>query len=98
VWNPSGDPDLGTKDLYNLDDLATLDELWKDISYGAEPFFFVPKPYSEPTQAYFTYAEEPEFLSSILGGLTEREVLFTLNELSPYVSSEFGSSTTNGAL
>ena len=90
-FTPGGDPDLGTTDLYTLDDLSTLESFWADTDYGAKPFFFIPKPlspsYSAPT-TYFMYSEKLEFPAIMQGGLTDRSVEFEFRELSPYVSSE----------
>ena len=84
---PSGDPLLGTTDLYGLDDLQTFEDFWKDIDYGAKPFFYIPHSLSSD-DAYFMYSERTEFPSTMLGGLTERELEYEFREVSPYLSSE----------
>jgi hypothetical protein len=85
---PSGDPRLGTTDLYGLDDLQTFDTFWSDTDYGSKPFFYLPSPFTKADNAYFMYSERTEFPSAMLGGLTERELEYDLREVSPYLSSE----------
>lgn len=86
-WSPGGDTLHGTEDLYGLNDLATFDSFWEETAYGSKPFFFIPHP-NAPQKAYFMYSEKMEFPSTVVGGLTDREVEFDFKEISPFVSSE----------
>ena len=85
---PSGDALEGTTDLYGFNDSATFELFWKEIDYGAKPFFYLPSPFTKADDAYFMYSEKTEFPSTMMGGLTEREIEYDFREVAPYLSSE----------
>ena len=88
TFAPSGDSEQSTTDLYSMNDSATLEQSWVDSSYGAKPVFYIPYPNSDPNRAYFVYKERQEFNSSVISGLTDREVEYDFREIAPYVGSE----------
>jgi hypothetical protein len=88
IFNPSGDADLGTTDLYSLNDYATLKTFWADTDYGTHSFFFLPNVSGKPNECFFMYADDLVFPSKIISGLTDHEVDFAFTEVGPFYSSE----------
>ena len=88
VWLPSGDSVQGTTDLYTLDDLGTLESFWEDTNYGANGFFLIPKPSSDPNTAPFCESMTSDFGAALQGGLTDRSITFDFQEIPPYVREE----------
>lgn len=82
-FTPSGD------DSYEIDDIEQIKLLVKKTNQFTEPFMFIPKPYSEPNNAYFVYAEDASFQMEAVGPF-ERSVTLTLVEIPPFVAYETG--------
>ena len=87
-WTTGGAEDEGTEDLHGLNDLKTLEDFWADCKYGGRPFFFIPDPLNARNVAPFCRVVDADFPATLVGGLTEREVSFDFEELSPYVRGE----------
>ena len=82
-FTPTGD------DSYGIDDVAQIKTLLQKTNQFTQPFMYVPKPYSEPNNAYFVYAEDVAFNMESVGPF-ERSVSLRLIEIPPFVSYEVG--------
>mgnify|MGYP003137057261 CR=1 FL=1 len=83
TFSPTGD------DSYGIDDVEQIKLLAKKTNQFTEPFMYVPKPSSEPNNAYFVMTESADFNLEAVGPF-ERSVTLTLVELPPYVAYEVG--------
>jgi hypothetical protein len=83
TFSPTGD------DSYGIDDVEQIKLLAKKTNQFTEPFMYVPKPSSEPNNAYFVMTEFADFNLEAVGPF-ERSVTLTLVELPPYVAYEVG--------
>lgn len=83
TFSPSGD------DSYGIDDVEQIKLLARKTNQFTEPFMYVPKPSSEPNNAYFVMTEDAAFNLEAVGPF-ERSVTLTLVELPPYVAYEVG--------
>lgn len=72
-------------DTYSLDDVTTLDNLAEQTNFFTKPFYFIPKPYSEPYKAYLVYKSDPTF-SLTLSDWEERSFEATLIEQPTFVA------------
>ena len=82
-FTPTGD------DSYGIDDLEQIKLLVKKTEQFTKPFMFVPKPYTEPNNCYFVYAEDAAFNLEAVGPF-ERSVTLSLVEIPPFVAYEVG--------
>ena len=82
-FTPTGD------DSYGIDDLEQIKLLVKKTNQFTEPFVYIPKPYTEPNNAYFVYAEDASFDMEAVGPF-ERSVRLSLVEIPPFVGYELG--------
>lgn len=82
-FTPTGD------DSYGIDDLEQIKLLVKKTNQFTEPFIYIPKPYTEPNNAYFVYAEDASFDMEAVGPF-ERSVRLSLVEMPPFVGYELG--------
>lgn len=82
-FTPTGD------DSYGIDDVEQFKLLAKKTNQFTKPFMYIPKPYSEPNNAYFVYAEDAAFNMEAVGPF-ERSVTLSLVEIPPYVDYETG--------
>lgn len=72
-------------DTYLLDDVTTLDNLAEETNYFTKPFYFIPKPYSEPYKAYLVYKSEASYTLP-LSDWEERTFEATLIEQPTFVA------------
>ena len=70
-------------DSYGIDDVEQVKLLAKKTNQFTEPFFYIPKPYTEPQKAYFVYAETADFNLEAVGPF-ERSVRLSLVEIPPF--------------
>jgi hypothetical protein len=81
TFSPSG------SDSYGIDDVEQIRLLAKKTKQFTEPFMYIPKPYSEPRNAYFVIAEDASFQMESVGPF-ERSVTLRLVEIPPFVDYE----------
>lgn len=82
-FTPTGD------DTYGIDDLEQFRLLAKKTGQFTRPFMYLPKPYTEPNNAYFVYAEDASFNMEAVGPF-ERSVSLSLVEIPPFVDYQTG--------
>jgi hypothetical protein len=83
TFTPTGD------DTYGIDDLVQFRLLAKKTNQFTEPFMYIPKPFSEPQNAFFVYAEDASFDMEAVGPF-ERSVKLSLVEIPPFVAYQTG--------
>ena len=81
TFSPSG------SDSYGIDDVEQIHLLAKKTKQFTEPFMYIPKPYTEPRNAYFVMAESADFQMEAVGPF-ERSVRLSLVEIPPFVDYE----------